>query len=696
MRTVGLLFLCLSAFAASPVPLLDRAPIRFEPNRGQIRGPVLWSARGLGYSFAFTSDSTLLRLGDRVVQLKLEGANPAARFEGSRPASVATNYFAGNFRASVPGFERLRRAGVYPGVDAVYYGNGSQLEYDFEIAPGADPSIIGMRFDGADAVRLNTAGEIVLALGAGEVTQRAPAVYQRRASGEVVSIEARYRIAGDGSIRLVLGGYDPAVHLIVDPVIVFTAYLAGSGADTCVAIAHDTHGFIYLAGNTFSNDFPLAGDVYQIFNHGNQDAWFMKLNPFASSGDPVIVYATYLGGAAAENLTAMTVDANGIVYITGSTASSDFPTTSGAYRTSITGGTAHVFVSMLDPTQSGAAGLIYSTELAGAKEDEAEAIAAAGGKIYIVGRTVSTDFPTVNPSQSALIGGRDAFVAEIDPAQSGSASLVASTYLGGGGDDIARTIGVDAQGLVYVAGFTLSGDFPATPDAYQGSYNSTGDAFLTKLNLSGGTMVYSTLLGGSGIDDVKKIVVEPSGRVALTGYTMSADFPVTQNAEQHIIGDAGAGIAANAFLTILDPAAQPGHVLIYSTYFGGSVGEVAYDLRRDSAGKYYLGGYALSPDLRVTGNALNSSSALAGAGGGTDGFVAVIDPAAPPMNSLVYSSYVTGRGYQIVHGVDVDAAGNIYVAGNTTSDIFPANYAQKTTPAGNLDVFLLVFNPSKN
>jgi hypothetical protein len=690
MRLASLLLFCLSALAASPERLLDRASIRFEPNRGQIRGPALWSARGPGYAFAFTPDSTLLRLGDRIVSLKLAGADPAARFEGAQPASVANHYFTGNFRASVPGFKRLRRVGVYPGVDVVYYGNGSQLEYDFEIAPGADPSVIGMRFDGVEAVHLNDAGEIALALGSGEVTQRKPAVYQRRASGEVVSVEGRYRIAGDGSIRLVLGGYDPAARLVIDPVIVYTAYLAGSGADTCVAIAHDSQGFIYLAGNTYSTDFPLAGDVYQIFNHGNQDAWFMKLNPFASSSDPVIVYATYVGGAAAENLTGMTVDAHGIVYLTGSTQSGDFPTTPGAYLTSITAGTSHVFVSVFDPSQGGAAGLLYSTELAGGKEDEAEAIATAGGKIYIAGRTSSTDFPKVNPYQSALIAGKDAFVAEIDPAKSGSASLVASTYLGGSGDDIARTIGVDAQGLVYVAGYTSSPDFPATANAYQGSYNADGDIFLTKLNLAAGTVLYSTFFGGSSIDDANKMVVDPSGRVALTGYTLSHDFPVTQNAEQPVIG--GAGLAANAFLAILDPAAPPGGALRYSTYFGGSGGEVAYDLRRDSAGKYYMGGYTLSLDLPVTGNALYGSSAM----GGLDGFVAVIDPAAPPMNSLVYASYVTGPGYQTVNGVDVDASGNVFVTGNATSDIFPASYAQKATQAGNLDVFLLAFNPAKN
>jgi beta-propeller repeat-containing protein len=688
MRFLSPLVFCLSAFAASPARLLDNAPMRFEPNRGQLRSAALWSARGPGYWFAFTSEAALLRLGDRAVGLKLEGANPAARFEGSQPASAA-NYFTGDFHNSVPAFERLRRRGVYPGIDVVYYGRGSQLEYDFEIAPGADPSKIAMRFEGADQVRLNPAGQVVLTLDSGTITQQVPVVYQRRSSGEVVSVEARYRTDDAGLVRLVLGGYDPAVRLVVDPSIGF-AYLAGSGADTCVSIGHDSHGFIYLAGNTYSLDFQIAGDFFQPFSHGAQDAWFMKVNPAATSGDQVIVYSTYFGGSAADNLAAMAVDANGIVYTTGSTASSDFPTTPGAYRTSITAGTNHVFVSVFDPSQGGAAGLIYSTELAGGKEDEAEAIAVAGGKIYITGRTVSTDFPMVHAFQSALIAGNDAFIAEIDPSQPGTAALVASTYLGGSGDDIGRAIAVDAQGLVYVAGSTFSADLPTSSNAYQPEYASTGEIFLTRLDLSGGTVVYSTYLGGSGIDDVKKIVLEPSGRVALTGYTMSPDFPVTQNAWQPMIGDGGAGVASNAFLTILDPSGQPGHVLIYSTYFGGSGAEVAYDLRRDSAGKYYLCGYTLSRNLPVTGNALNSASA----GAGTDGFLAIIDPAAPPLNSLIYSTYITGPGVQVVSSIDVDVAGNVYAGGTATTDLFP-NVVQKGTPPGNSDVFLLIFNPAQ-
>jgi hypothetical protein len=688
MRLATLLLLSFSAFAAAPARLLDNTPMRFEPNRGQLRSAALWSARGPGYWFAFTSDATLLRLGDRMVRLKLDGANPAARFEGSQPASAA-NYFTRDFRNSVPAFKRLRRRGVYPGVDVVYYGRGNQLEYDFEIAPGADPSKIAMRFEGADQMRLSPAGEVVLSLGAGTVTQHVPVVYQRRSSGEVVSVEARYRTDDAGLVRLVLGGYDPALRLVVDPTIGF-AYMYGSGTDACVSIAHDSHGFIYLAGNTYSLDFQIAGDLFQAFDRGAQDAWFMKVNPAATSGEEVIVYSTYFGGSAAENLTAMAVDANGIVYTTGSTGSSDFPTTPGAYRTSITAGTNHVFVSVFDPSQGGAAGLIYSTELAGGKEDEAEAIAVAGGKIYIAGRTVSTDFPTLGAFQAKLIAGSDAFIAEFDPSQNGSASLVASTYLGGSGDDVGRAIAVDPQGLVYVAGLTFSGDMPVSSNAYQAEYAQDGEIFLTRLDLSSGTVVYSTYLGGSGIDDVKKMVLEPSGRVALTGYTLSPDFPVTQNAWQPMIGDGGAGVASNAFLTILDPAAQPGRGLVYSTYFGGSGGEVAYDLRRDNAGKYYLCGYTLSRNLAVTANALNRASASAGA----DGFLAIIDPAAPPLNSLIYSTYITGPGVQVLNGIDVDASGNVYVGGTATGDLFP-NVVQKATPAGNSDVFLLIFNPAQ-
>src|SRR6185369_5797974 len=234
-----------------------------------------------------------------------------------------------------------------------------------------------------------------------------------------------------------------------------------------------------------------------------------------------------------------------------------------------------------------------------------------------------------------------------------------------------------------VAGYTRSGDFPTTPNSFRPFYSGGGDAFLTKLDLNAMTLKYSTFLGGNREDQATKVLVEPSGHVAVTGYTLSNNFPVTPGALQST--QAGNG---DAFLTILDPSAQDfTTALVYSTYFGGSDGDVPYDLRRDAAGKYYLCGYTLSLDFPVK-NALAPASDF----GALDGFVAVIDPSASPLKALVYSSYLTSPGYQVAYGVDVDAQGIIYVTGRVLGDVFGGTGAHNAPPDSNLNVFLLVFS----
>ena len=292
----------------------------------------------------------------------------------------------------------------------------------------------------------------------------------------------------------------------------------------------------------------------------------------------------------------------------------------------------------------------------------------------------------MNASQPARGPGRDGFVTEIDPSQSGAASLIASTFFGGSGADYGRSIAVDAPGHAYVGGITYSHDYPVSPNAYQSTYSGGGDAFLSEFHLDNSPGGYSTYLGGAGADDIRKLLIDPAGHVALAGYTSSANFPITQGAAQPLLGGTG---AANAFLTILDVHTSASQALVYSTYYGGSVAEVASDLKRDAKGKYYLGGYSLSPDLPVSQNALNPVSAKTG----LNGFVAVIDPGSPPMNALVYSSYVTGPGSQTVNGVAVDANGAIYVTGSATGDVFPAGLQAHPSGTGNADTFLLIFRP---
>jgi hypothetical protein len=267
--------------------------------------------------------------------------------------------------------------------------------------------------------------------------------------------------------------------------------------------------------------------------------------------------------------------------------------------------------------------------------------------------------------------------------------------LGGTSEDFGRSIAVDAKGQIYVAGFTLSGDFPINGNSYNPNYSGGGDAFIAQLDPTSATLVYSTFFGGSGTEDAKKLLLQPDGHsVAIAGYTMSPNLPVTANAFQRVFGsinniDPNTGFyeASNAFVAIVDLTAPPSQALKYSTYFGGSGGEVAYDLRRDTKGRFYLSGYTMSTNLPITSNAFYSKSM----GVGYDGFVAVIDPTVAGPKGLVYSTYITSPGLQVVYGVDVDANGVIYVTGTATSNIFPGQSFPTTT--GKQDAYIWAFTP---
>jgi hypothetical protein len=684
MRFASLFFAAVCAFAAPSMQVLPQPPVRFEQRPNQ-KGPAQWSAQGLGYSLAFTADATLFQLGDKTLSMRLVGSNPQATFEAAAPYSVPTQYFTPAYRGSVQAYQRLRRHQVYPGVDVVFYGTGRSLEYDFEIAADADPSRIRLRFGGADRLRVDLNGDMQVELAGQTITQRLPAVYQTTAAGHRQPVHAEYRLEANHDVSISLDRYNRSAPLVIDPVISLAAYLNGSSSDTGIAITHDAQGFVYMAGNTSSTDFLVTPNGFSVATAAIQNVWVMKLD-LTMPANP-IVYCSYYGGTGVDSLKGLAVSPGGLIYITGTTISTDLATTTTALQTT-NAGTTDGFVAAFDPTQTAAASLLYATYLGGAAVDEPAGIATVNGKIYVTGSTLSDNFPIANSIFPGRQGGREIFVSEIDPTLSGTSSLIFSTYYGGTGTDYGRSIAVDAAGTVYVAGFTYSADLPITTStAYQPTYAGGGDAFLLQLNTSLPLILYSTYLGGSKTDDARSITVDATGKVALAGYTLSPKFPVTQNAEQPLMG-AGKS-PTNAFLAILDLTQRPAQALVYSTYFGGSVAEVAQDLATDGKGKYILGGYSYSPDMPVSQNALN---AIPG-GGGLNGFVAVIDTTVPPLNSLVYASYITGPGSQIVNGVDIDASGTIYLTGYATSDIFPAGGQTHTSPPGNADVYIFILKP---
>ena len=350
---------------------------------------------------------------------------------------------------------------------------------------------------------------------------------QRKASGEVISVASRYMPENDGSYSLQLGAYDASRALTVDPQLLFTAYLAGTGADGPVSMSKDKNGTMYLVGYTSSRDFPLVGTAYSGFlETSNPHIYTTKVNALAASADDVITYSGFFGGQFGDTVRDAVVNANGVLYLTGITDDFFFPTTSNAYATS-NGETRKMFVARLDTNIPYKDSLTYSTFFGGTGTEEPTGIAIGPNEqVYITGFTSGDDYPVKNFLQEKRAANIDGFVAQFDLTKSGADSLVASTYLGASFNDVPQDIAVDANGKVYITGYTNSYNFTTTGNGFQPVYQGGRDAFLLRLDLAGKNIEYGTFLGGSGIDYAYRMVVEAPGRVALAGFTLSDNFPV--------------------------------------------------------------------------------------------------------------------------------------------------------------------------
>jgi uncharacterized protein (TIGR03437 family) len=687
-----------------------RLPLSFEANTGQVDGSVKFLARRSGYGLYLTADEAVLALrkGGRahqadVVRMRLAGASSgAAAPAGDDQLPGTANYFIGNdparWHTSVPTYAKVRYHGVYPGVDLVYYGNQRQLEYDFVVAPGADPKPIRLQFAGAKGLLLGTGGDLVVTAAGGAMTFHKPVVYQL-ADGQRKAVEGSFVLLAKNTVGFRVGSYDRGKPLVIDPVLVYSTYLGGSSyagqsgfGDDARGLAVDGSGNAYVTGYTFSADFPVTQGAFQTtFSACSycETAFVTKLNPSGTA----LVYSTYLaesGGGAYAN--ALAVDSSGNAYIVGS-AGTGFPTTPGAFQTTNRSyNCCNAFVTKLNPTGSA---LVYSTYLGGDTTSYLGVDGATAGAVdslgnaYIAGVTYSSDFPvTAGAFQTGNNAGlaSNAFVAKLNPS---GGTLVYSTYLGGSGrmlfsigpgvwqGDGATGLSVDSAGDAYITGYAYSTDFPVTVGAFQTTNRATvpygpgggapsynrPNAFVTKLNPAGTALVYSTYLGGSGSsqygDSASGIAVDGSGNAYITGAAGSADFPATQGALQETNHSAAGN---NAFVTKLNPA---GSALVYSTYLGGSGNDAASGVAVDGSGNAYIAGAASSTDFPVTQGALQTTNHSAAGG---NAFVAELNRAG---SVLVYSTYLGGSGGDAASGVAVDGSGNAYITGEAGSTDFP-------------------------
>jgi hypothetical protein len=646
------------------VRILGTAPLRFEPAGNSAAHFV---ARGPRYRYSFAGSRATFQAGDKRASLQFQGADQGARIEAIQKLSSTTDLFLGNdpakWRSEVPNYGRLQVSDLYRGIDLVYYGNQGELEYDLTVKPGADPRIIRLRLDGTRA-RVDRDGNLVAGL-----IQKHPVAYQLAPDGARVPVTSRYRKNADGSYGFVLGNYDRSRELVIDPVLTFSLYLSGSNQDVAQTIGLDRIGFLYVAGTTFSTDFP-NGSAFQTTEAGGTDIFVTKIDPNAKAGHQ-IVFSSYLGGSANETLGGMAVGPNGDIYLTGNTLSADFPTVNPA-QTALDG-TSDVFVTWINSTRK----LGYSTYLGGALDETGLGITFnSKNEIFVTGGTESIDFPTANPLQSASGGRQDVFVAEYNPSLTGTATLVYSTYLGQSGWDIGRAIALAPDGTVWIAGGTYSYNFPLKGASYQKVYGGDGDAFVAHINISAGTsgLEYSSFLGGADQEEASSIVVNPEGQVIVSGWTISSNYPVTSTALQTKYGGSG-----NGFLSILDTTKNP--QLIYSTYIGGTGPTIPSDLKLDAAGNLYLTGMTLAPDLPTTKNAAQPAW-----DGSEDAFALVFNPAT---ETIVYMTYLGSDGLQVGYGIAFDAKDNIYVVGYTSGPIFKAlKGVSKTSSAGKVDGFV--------
>src|SRR6267378_2204082 len=640
---------------AHAVDSFERLPLSFEANQGQTDPRVKFLARGQGYTLFLTQGGeavlTLRKPAPKpkslraaahapaakpesetvtpsaVVRMNLAGANRTPQLEGVDELPGKANYFIGNdqtkWRTNVPLFTKVKYRDVYRGVDLVYYGNQKELEYDFIIAPGADPHSVTLKFTGQKNLSLDAQGGLVLGVKGSEVRLQKPRIYQE-IDGTRKEISGGYEFKNAHEVSFQVAAYDRSRPLIIDPVLAYSTYLGGSSGDAGYGIAVDSGGNVYVTGLAGSKDFPTTIGAFQPMLHGFQNAFATKLN----SDGTGLLYSTYLGGSDTEWGFGVALDSQDNAYLTGATCSSDFPVTPSAFQALYQGNprqpinnqivcgsnafvsklSSNTILSNLNPALPEPVSLAYSTYLGGTSGDVAFGIAVdSQGNAYATGFTYSTNFPVVSPafqmSHLAPPGAGNAFVSKLNPAGVGSQSLVYSTYLGGSGGDEAFGIAADSQGSAYVTGFTCSANFPVTPLAFQTTYqNPRCYAFATKFNPTGTGLVYSSYLGGNGYyssDYGFGIAVDAAGNAYMTGMTSSSDFPTTPDAFQPQL----AMPSWNAFVTALNSA---GSALVYSTYLSGG-SDSGQGIAVDKAGNAYVTGYTDSTTFPTTPGAFQTA-----------------------------------------------------------------------------------------
>ncbi len=650
----------LASYAAPAVP-------RFTAGFSSSPDASRYFTQGPGYSLELSRDGAAFK----TVRMRWLGANANPAIEGVESMSGPVSYFVGNdpkrWRTGVRRYAAVKYSNVYPGIDLLFHTRNGVLEYDWMVAPGADPKQIQLEFTGASEVRATSDGDLLIRAGGEEIRQPKPGIFQSDRK-----IAGGYVVLPGNRVSFVVGRYDRRRPLTIDPVLSYSTLLGGSNNDGAFAVTTDKSGNAYVAGLTASTDFAAATGALAAPKKTvpATSAFVAKLN---AAGQ--LQYLAYLGGSGEDSALAIAVDAAGNAYVTGGTTSRDFPTTAGVVQSAYggTGGSSlppsfnpggDVFVAKLNPTGSA---LVYSTYLGGRGKDQGYGIAVDGaGNAYVAGSTDSTatstgtgGFPTTAGALQTKFGGSsDGFVTKLNAS---ATSLLYSSLVGGSNEDYIFGLAVDGSGNAYVTGLTASSDFTVTSGAVQPKYVGEPMAFVSKLNAAGTALAYSTYLGGARYTAAYGIAVDSAGSAYVTGVTNSPDFPVTAGA--FVTPNRAAGAQGDVFVAKVNPA---GSALSYASVFGGNGTDYGTSIVAGPDGSAYIAGRTFSFGARYT-SIPTTPDALQRCGS-NDAFLAKLDATG---STLVYSSHLGGNSKAAATSLALSSDGAVWVAGSTNNAAFP-------------------------
>jgi hypothetical protein len=678
----------LSATTAGNFTGYGDIPLAFEPNVGQAPANISFVSRLPGQTVLLKGNEVEWLLAERSARpspndhlTRYDFSPIRVSFSGRArvpeivPLDLQTgesNYLRGSdpgrWQTHVPHYSRVLYRGIYAGIDISFYGDGHHLEYDFVVAPGADYRSISLRVSGGKSVTLAKDGSAKIAISSGELRFGAPGVYQV-SNGHRVSVKGKFRMQRFNTLAFEIGPYDHALPLIIDPVLNYSTYVAGSQGDLGQSIAVDSAGNAFITGLTFSPDFPTK-NPYQpacASCSNSPDVFVTKLNPTGTG----LIYSTFLGGSDYDQPSSIALDSAGHAVVAGRTSSNDFPTKNPIQNLSAPG--PHGFVTSLSADGSA---LVFSTYLGGSGSDNVAGVTTdAKGNVYATGLTDSADFP-VTPATNVIgtppgYPQNDVFVAKLTSA----GALVSATVIGPLASQSnpffqvnSAQIAADPEGNAYIAG-GASGGFPVTPGVFEPVYKgpppfcgSCTMGFIAKLNPSGSAFTYATYLGGSGGDQVTGLAIDRAGNAYVTGNTSSIDFPTTPGAFQTMLPTGGSP-CCQTFVAKMNPT---GTALVYGTYVAGTTsfrGSQATGIAIDSAGEPVVTGFTGSQDFPLK-DPLQSIIPP----GGTATYVTKLNATG---SAVLFSTFFSGSGGTEAAGLALDASGSVYITGTSFDTDLP-------------------------